>query len=46
MGFSSVADPESLSQIPDPKTATKKEGEKMYCPTFFIVSNNTKLKII
>jgi hypothetical protein len=55
--FSSVADPGCLSRIPfpdfcpswipDPKTGTKKKGEKKFVVLpFFLATNITKLKII
>jgi hypothetical protein len=34
------------SRIRDPKTATKERGEKFSCPTFFVATKITKLKII
>jgi hypothetical protein len=34
------------SRTPDPKTATKERGEKICCPTFFVTTKITKLKII
>jgi hypothetical protein len=52
----SVADPECLSQVPDPNfypsrisdptKATKEDWEKICCHTFFVAKNFTKLKII
>jgi hypothetical protein len=46
-GIGSVADPGCLSQIPDPKTATKEKGEKKFVAiSFFVATNFTKLKII
>ncbi len=36
--------PDRGSRIPDPKTATKKRGKKIFCHIFFVVTNFTKLK--
>ncbi len=42
-----IPDPDFCSsQIPDLKTATKERVKKIYCPTFFVTTNITKLKII
>jgi hypothetical protein len=39
--------PDPGSRIPDPKTATKKRGEKKFVIiTFFVATNFTKLNII
>jgi hypothetical protein len=42
----SVVDPECLSRIPEPKTATKERGEKISCHTFFVATNLTKSNFI
>jgi hypothetical protein len=34
------------SRIPVPTTVTKEKGETIYCPTFFVATNITKLRII
>jgi hypothetical protein len=47
--LSRIPDPDfcsSGSRIPDPKTATKKKGKKMCCPTFLSPQIFQKLKII
>ncbi len=51
-----IADPGCLSWIPgpnfypsrilNPKTATKENAKKKFCPTFFVAINITKLKVI
>jgi hypothetical protein len=38
---SRIADPRS--RIPDPTTATKKEEEKMCCPTFVVATREHKI---
>jgi hypothetical protein len=53
---SSVADPGCLSRIPDPDFCppgcripdpkTEERGEKICCPTFFLATKITKLKIL
>jgi hypothetical protein len=48
---SQIPDPESQIpdlgyRIPEAKTATKERGKKINCPTFFVATNITKLKII
>jgi hypothetical protein len=49
--FLSIPDPGSLisdpgSRIPDSKTDTKERGEKNCCPTFFVATKITIMKII
>ncbi len=38
--------PDPGSRIPDPKTATKEKAKKICCPTLFVATKITKLKII
>jgi hypothetical protein len=38
--------PDLGSPILDPKTATKEMMKKISCPTFFVATNITKLRII
>jgi hypothetical protein len=33
------------SRIPDPKTAMKGRGKKIYCKTFFLATNFTKKEL-
>jgi hypothetical protein len=50
MLWASVADPGCLSRfpsrIPDPKTASKEMGGKLYILPFFVATNITKFKVI
>jgi hypothetical protein len=44
--YPSLIPPDPWSQIPDPITATKEEGEKICCLPFFVATNFTQLKLL